>query len=89
MREDLTSLGPRVSIPRKRQYSVRPFYWSLVVFTVLAALSWAFGPQSSHEAIDGFSHPSALLLKRENGPEVATLTIPHWHEPMLIIKYCL
>ncbi|KAL4933616.1 sodium/calcium exchanger protein [Aspergillus undulatus] len=68
MFEELISLLPRASVRRKRQYSVRPFYWSLVTFTVLATLSWGYRRWSS-TSID-VSNPSAgLLMKRENEPE--------------------
>ncbi|KAL3463780.1 Sodium/calcium exchanger protein-domain-containing protein [Aspergillus heterothallicus] len=65
MLEELTALFPRVLVRRRRQYSVRPFYWSLLIFTVLATLSWGLGRWSN-----GLSaHTPALLGKRDSPPE--------------------
>ncbi|KAL4811548.1 Sodium/calcium exchanger protein-domain-containing protein [Aspergillus unguis] len=64
MFQKLTTVLPRATVRRKRQYSVRPFYWSLVIFTVLAVVSWGAGRQSSHATTHDIS-----LVKRENGPE--------------------
>ncbi|KAI9370494.1 Sodium/calcium exchanger protein-domain-containing protein [Aspergillus egyptiacus] len=67
MLEELTAIFPRVSVRRKHRYSVRPFYWSLLIFTVLATLSWGLGGLgSSSTAPDPSIH---LLTKRENRPE--------------------
>ncbi|KAL4946888.1 hypothetical protein BDV06DRAFT_2287 [Aspergillus oleicola] len=64
MFEELTSMLPRASVRRRPRYSVSPFYWSLVIFTVLATVSWGLGRWSS---TSGVSNPSAgLLIKREN-----------------------
>ncbi|KAL4771405.1 Sodium/calcium exchanger protein-domain-containing protein [Aspergillus nidulans var. acristatus] len=64
MFEELTSIFPRASAPRRRRYSVRSFYWSLAIFTVLATLSWGLGRWSSPLVAHGFANPS--LMKREN-----------------------
>ncbi|KAL4911614.1 hypothetical protein BDW74DRAFT_10810 [Aspergillus multicolor] len=63
---ELTSLFPLTSARRRRSYSVRPFYWSLAIFTILATFSWGFRLWSSHSFAPGISNPSAgLLFKRE------------------------
>ncbi|KAL2866774.1 sodium/calcium exchanger protein [Aspergillus lucknowensis] len=70
MFEKLTAMLPRASARRKRQYSARPFYLSLIIFTALAVLSWGLeiGRGASHPP--GRSNPSVhLLMKRENKPE--------------------
>ncbi|EIT83138.1 hypothetical protein AFCA_008782 [Aspergillus flavus] len=36
-------LSPVFSRPSGRRYSVRPFYWTLMVITTLAVLSWVWG----------------------------------------------
>ena len=36
-------LYPVLSRPSGRRYSVRPFYWTLMVITTLAVLSWTLG----------------------------------------------
>jgi hypothetical protein len=71
MFEELTSIFPRASPPRRRRYSVRSFYWSLAIFTVLATLSWGLGRWSSPLVAHGFANPS--LMKRENELEVPPL----------------
>lgn len=76
MLEELTSMFPRISVQRRRQYSVRPFYWSLVVFIVLAVFSFGLDQRSSSSAADGVSiSPVRLLTKRGNEPEVLITTI--------------
>ncbi|KAL5001426.1 Sodium/calcium exchanger protein-domain-containing protein [Aspergillus recurvatus] len=64
MYEELTSMFSRASARRRRRYSVRSFYWSLAIFTVLATLSWGLGRWSSPLVINGIANPS--LMKREN-----------------------
>ncbi|KAL2843685.1 Sodium/calcium exchanger protein-domain-containing protein [Aspergillus pseudoustus] len=65
MFEELTAIFPQVSVRQRRQYSVRPFYWSLLIFTVLATLSWGAGRWNSESS----AHISALLVKRDNPQE--------------------
>ncbi|KAL3477850.1 Sodium/calcium exchanger protein-domain-containing protein [Aspergillus californicus] len=67
MFEELTTIFPAVSVRRKRRYSVRPFYWSLIIFTVLATLSWGLGRWSSASTAQNSS--GHLLMKRDNAPE--------------------
>ncbi|KKK12369.1 hypothetical protein P175DRAFT_0524778 [Aspergillus ochraceoroseus IBT 24754] len=71
MFQELTAIFPRASVRRKRQYSVRPFYGSLLVFTALAALSWGFGRlRPSLTEAPPFSSPSGrVLVKRDSEPE--------------------
>ncbi|KAL4866392.1 hypothetical protein BDV12DRAFT_210563 [Aspergillus spectabilis] len=70
MFEELTSLFPQASVRRKRRYSVRPFYWSFLIFTVLAALSWRLGGWRKSSAAHGISDPSVhLFVRREKEPE--------------------
>ncbi|KAL4751899.1 hypothetical protein BDW72DRAFT_83413 [Aspergillus terricola var. indicus] len=64
MFKKLTSMILRVSAPRRRRYSVRSFYWSLAIFTVLATLSWGLGRSSGPLIAHGFANPS--LMRREN-----------------------
>ncbi|KAL4781168.1 Sodium/calcium exchanger protein-domain-containing protein [Aspergillus varians] len=67
MFEELTSIFPRPSVRQKRRYSVRSFYWSLVIFTALAALRWGLGRWGGSSTAHGISHPSARLsTKRGN-----------------------
>ncbi|KAL2821034.1 Sodium/calcium exchanger protein-domain-containing protein [Aspergillus granulosus] len=65
MFDELTAMFPRLSARRRHQYSVRPFYWSLLIFTVLAGLSWGSGRWNS----DLTAGSSAILVKRDNPPE--------------------
>ncbi|KAL6233880.1 hypothetical protein BDW75DRAFT_213795 [Aspergillus navahoensis] len=64
MLEELMSMFPRASARRRRRHSVRSFYWSFAIFTVLATLSWVLGQWSSPLAIHVITNPS--LTKREN-----------------------
>ncbi|BCS27468.1 sodium/calcium exchanger protein [Aspergillus puulaauensis] len=70
MLEELTSIFPRISVDRRRRYSVRPFYWSLVIFIVLAVFSWGLDQRSRSSAAHGISSSSVRsFIKRENEPE--------------------
>lgn len=76
MLEELTSIFPRISVRRRRQYSVRPFYWSLVILLVLSVFSWGLNQQSSSSTAHGVSSSSVrLFTKREDEPEVLISTI--------------
>ncbi|KAL2834506.1 Sodium/calcium exchanger protein-domain-containing protein [Aspergillus cavernicola] len=67
MFEDLTAIFPPASTRRKRRYSVRPFYWSLIIFSILATLSWGLRRWSSAWTAQ---NPSVhQFMKRENEPE--------------------
>ncbi|KAL4919382.1 Sodium/calcium exchanger protein-domain-containing protein [Aspergillus aurantiobrunneus] len=70
MFEELTSMFRRASVRRRRQYSVRPFYLSLVIITILASFSWGLGRWSSTSIAHGAFKPSTRLLSiREDGLE--------------------
>ncbi|CEN60098.1 hypothetical protein ASPCAL02539 [Aspergillus calidoustus] len=64
MFEKLTAIFPRVSVRRRPPYSVRPFYWSLAIFSILATLSWVLGHWNN-----GMAAGPALLVKRDDPPE--------------------
>ncbi|KAL4992488.1 Sodium/calcium exchanger protein-domain-containing protein [Aspergillus falconensis] len=64
MFEELTSIFRRASARRRPRHSVRSFYWSLAIYTVLATLSWGLGRWSSPLASHDIANSS--LMKREN-----------------------
>ncbi|KAL4880014.1 Sodium/calcium exchanger protein-domain-containing protein [Aspergillus karnatakaensis] len=64
MLKEVTPLFAQAPVRRKRQYSVRPFYWSFLIFTVLATLSWGLKGWRGSPTI---SNPAVhLFARREN-----------------------
>jgi sodium/potassium/calcium exchanger 6 len=79
-------LSPTLSRPwghPKRPYSVRPFYWTLAVFTTLAVFSWVLGLYEDEgialpvkQFLHGGGSDIHRILKRENDLEVSKTILP-------------
>lgn len=72
----LTSNLSRTSGHRKRRYSARPFYLTILIFTVLTTASWIWGDVGVRSGISlpyqvqRQTGPGAHLLRRDGAPEV-------------------
>jgi sodium/potassium/calcium exchanger 6 len=60
------------AVRRGPRYSARPFYTTILVFTTLAALTWAIRSTGTGQ-LQQRTAAGVSLLKREDGPEVPPL----------------